>query len=276
MGLRDEPEIGCGKGPSQWLKAQENRPGEIETEAMYPEPANLSESTAAADLPSADDGGHQPPFEWAYRPPQSIELASWPRRDHFDLYSTYDEPFFSMVVEVECEEALARANAVGHSRTLTLWHGVLQAVHRVPELRTRILHGRPVQFDTVHLSATVLRPDDTFAITLIPYIERFEDFQSEARVRLQQAKQSRGLSLDLDERRADLVHFSTLPWLRFQSLTHARKFSRHESEPKIVLGRFDQVGGEHRMPVALSAHHGLVDGVHAARFFAALQEAYGG
>ncbi len=212
--------------------------------------------------------------DWSYRDPKPIDLASWPRRDHFKLFCSYDEPFFSIVFRVDCTELLQASKKCGQAPTLGLWHGVVQAANDIEAFRLRIIEGHPVVFETVHLSATVLREDETFAIALIPYLPSRTNFVVEARKRVEQARQSRGLHLDLDERRPDLIHFSTLPWFAFTGLTHARKFSRPESEPKIVLGRFEESAGHFTLPVSVTAHHALVDGLQVAQFKAALERAY--
>ena len=65
---------------------------------------------------------------------------------------------------------------------------------------------------------------------------------------------------------------SSIPWRRITALTHPVPLDPPDSFPRIAWGR---VHGDDRVEVdvGLSAHYGLVDGVHMARFYAALEEA---
>lgn len=203
--------------------------------------------------------------------PLPINLDEWPRRDHFLFYNSFLEPFFSITAEVDCTGLIGSCQRAGISPTLRLWHRVLRAANQIEAFTLRVLEGQPVRYSPVHLSPTVLRDDETFGITFLPYHELFADFEASSLPRLREAKTTRGLKLDLETRRQDIVHFSTIPWFRFTGLSHARPLSTPDSEPKITLGRFSQVGERWLLPVSLTLHHGLADGLHAARYLEDLE-----
>ena len=56
----------------------------------------------------------------------------------------------------------------------------------------------------------------------------------------------------LDDRPNDdgVVHGTTLPWVRFTSLTHARRLERGDSVPRIAVGRY-AIAERHGVPVVL-------------------------
>ena len=43
-------------------------------------------------------------MEGAFKP---IELQTWKRKEYFEFYSTFDQPFFGLDTEIECTNALA-------------------------------------------------------------------------------------------------------------------------------------------------------------------------
>ncbi len=205
------------------------------------------------------------PFEF-----EEIDCARWPRREHFEFFASYSEPFFSITSDVDCSGLVKRCRQQDRSPTFALWHGVLTAAQRVPEFRTRILEDRVVSFKRVHQSPTVLRSDRTFGVGFLPYIEDGERFQELARGVVDEVKRSTGFQLR-EGRRVDLVHFSTVPWFRFTGLNHARARIAGESEPKITLGKFSEVEpGKFQIPVSVMAHHGLVDGFQVAEYLQTL------
>ena len=71
---------------------------------------------------------------------------------------------------------------------------------------------------------------------------------------------------------SNVIHYSSLPWLRFTALSHARSFSFRDSCPKISFGKMTEKDGQKTMPVSIHVHHALVDGYHVAQFVEAFQQ----
>ena len=204
--------------------------------------------------------------------PIPIDTEQWPRRDHFHFYNSFLEPFFSVTANVDCTGIVSGCKQSKLSPTLRIWHAVLKATNQIEAFKLRVRDGLPVRYEIIHLSPTVLRDDETFGISFIPYSESFEAFEAEARPRLEAAKQTRGLQLGQEAHRQDLIHFSTIPWFGFTALTHARPLSTPDSEPKITLGRFGLEGERWLLPVSITVHHGLADGLHVAKYLERLEE----
>jgi chloramphenicol O-acetyltransferase type A len=70
----------------------------------------------------------------------------------------------------------------------------------------------------------------------------------------------------------NVIHFSSVPWIRFTSLSHARSFSHNDSIPKISFGKMTITSGVRSMPVSVHVHHGLMDGFHVGSFLDHFQE----
>jgi len=83
---------------------------------------------------------------------------------------------------------------------------------------------------------------------------------------------SSGLSLNENSERLDVIHYSTLPWTKFTGLTHARNFKKIDSIPKIVFGKYFSNNNRKMMNISINAHHGLADGIHAAKYFELMQK----
>lgn len=200
-----------------------------------------------------------------------LKLDEWVRKEHFEFFSAFEEPFHSVTVKVDVSKAYARSKELACSFFLYYLHASLQAVNQVDAFRYRINDGEVRVYDRIHASATINRSDNTFDFSFIPFCEKIADFLPGAIVESERIRKGSGLNPGVSG--LDVVHFSALPWLDFTSLTHARSFSFKDSVPKISFGKVTESSdGKKLMPVSVHVHHGLVDGVHVAAFFGAFQK----
>jgi chloramphenicol O-acetyltransferase type A len=197
--------------------------------------------------------------------PRRLDLASWPRREHFRLFRAYDQPFFNLCAEVDVAPLVRRSReAGGPSFFVAGLHASLAAANEVEEFRYRVRDDDVVVYDVIHGGSTVMRPDGTFGFAYFDFTPDFETFAATAGRALDGARAD--AVLDPRDDRDDLVHYSVIPWVSFTSFAHARRWNREDSTPKIVFGRYHGAAGAERMPVSVEVHHALMDGIHVGRF----------
>ena len=194
-----------------------------------------------------------------------IDIATWKRKEHFDYFCSLDEPYWSMTTEVDCTKAYEDSKRLGHSFFLSCLYSSLTAVHEVEELRMRIAEGQVVCYDEIHASATILRADETFGCCFIEYIKDFRKFAANAVVKIEHTLNTSGMCLEQDYL-LNQIHYSSIPWCNFTSLTYARSLKPQDTVPKITFGQRRSVSERYLMPVSIQVHHGLVDGLHVARY----------
>ncbi|GAA3950656.1 CatA-like O-acetyltransferase [Hymenobacter algoricola] len=203
---------------------------------------------------------------------QLIDLATWNRREHFAFFSAFEEPFFGLVAPVNCTGAQAEARRLGVSFFLYYLYHAVQAANEVPEFRTRIEDGQVYRYDRVHASATLGRPDHTFAFSFIEQHDELSRFVAAATAEMAAVQASSGLRLGPTTARPDVLHCSAIPWVRFTGLTHARSFAHPDSCPKISFSQLYQENGATWMNVAVNVHHALADGYHVGQFLTAFEQ----
>jgi chloramphenicol O-acetyltransferase type A len=115
-----------------------------------------------------------------------------------------------------------------------------------------------------------LNDDETFSACLFGYEKSFAKFREKCASVLEENRSS-NVTVPFFHR-DDVIHSSVIPWLRFTSFEHAKRLGKPDSCPKIVLGKFHEDGGRFLMPVSVSGHHALMDGIHAAKFFQKYEE----
>lgn len=198
-----------------------------------------------------------------------LDLDAWPRRPHFELFRGYAQPFFNVCAEVRVTATRAWCRDHGASPSLANWFACQQVINALEPFRYRLRGERVWVHDRIRVATTILDDDETFRFCYIPYAEDFPTFCEGARACFTPSNEV------MDGRPEDdaLIHGSTLPWVRFTSVTHALRGGSDDSTPKIVLGRFTEERGEVWMPVSVAAHHALMDGLHVSRFFEAFEQA---
>jgi chloramphenicol O-acetyltransferase type A len=201
-----------------------------------------------------------------------IDLKTWNRKEHFEFFNGFDEPFFGIVTEVDCTKALAWCREIQFPFFHFYLYQSLRAANLLEEFRTRIEENNPVVYDSVHASPTISRPDQTFGFAFIPFTDNIQDFSLTAHEETRTVAESFGLRLNENTGRNDVIHFSVLPWIKFTGLTHARHFAFRDSVPKITFGKYYEQNGKVLMPVSVNAHHGLMDAWHVAKFLGFLND----
>lgn len=199
-----------------------------------------------------------------------IDLDSWPRKAHYQFFKDFTEPFHSVVFETDVTRAYQRAKREGHSFYLDYLHCSLRAVNEIPEFRYRIDEGQAWDYAQINASATVLRPDNTFGFSNIPYHTDLATFVQGATAEIARVRASEALFSSATGQ--EVIHCSALPWLNFTALSHARHFPMGDSVPKISYAKMMEKGSQLTMSVSLHAHHALVDGYHVGLFAQRYQE----
>ena len=196
-----------------------------------------------------------------------LDIESWKRREHFELYRDFANPFFSVCVELDVTDLWHTTRATdGPSFFLATIFAVLRAANSVVAFRTRIRRDRVWIHDRVGITPTVLRSDETFAFARLDLAATFAEFAKRSAPIVSDAcKPAPIVSNPTD----DVVYQTTLPWLRFTSFSNALK-GEGDSVPRIAFGKVSEEGDRWKLPVSVEVHHALVDGIDVARF---LQEA---
>lgn len=200
-----------------------------------------------------------------------LDVGSWSRREHFELFRQFASPFFSVCVDVDATatwERCAQADSPSFY-VATLFHS-LRAANGIEAFRMRIRGNRVWVHDSVRASATILRDDETFGFGIFPAAASLEEFNRHAITEVAAAKKVAPLVLP----RAgedDLVYHSSLPWMRFTSFTNALNDGK-DSVPRVVFGTCAEREGRWLMPVAVEVHHALVDGLDVGRYLERFQQ----
>ncbi len=195
-----------------------------------------------------------------------LDIETWDRKEHYRFFSQCDEPFFGIVADVDVTDGYRFCKENEIPFFLFYHFKAIIAVNRIEEFKYRIVDSKILIYNTINVTTTISRPDNTFAFTFIRFTNSFKEFRESAMKETDRIKASSGLGANNDTAAPDVIHFSTVPWISFTGVTHARNFKYHDSIPKITFGKYYHKNERLMMPVSVNVHHGLMDGYHVGKY----------
>lgn len=123
---------------------------------------------------------------------KKIEIASWPRRSHYEYFQTFECPMFSITSPVRVDALYRYAKQEGISFFALCLFVLLKAVNKIPQLRQRVEEGEVWEYESVDALVPVLAKDGEFTQILVEYRAELADFLEHAVPLIQAAKQGSG------------------------------------------------------------------------------------
>jgi chloramphenicol O-acetyltransferase type A len=147
---------------------------------------------------------------------------------------------------------------------------ISRTANAIPEFRQRVRDGNPIEYDLVHPSTTILTKNDLFSFCTVLYTPDFTEFTQIAEEEIARVKQDPYL---LEKIHDDSHLFMTsIPWVSFTGFMHPLKLNPVDSVPRFAWGKYREQNGRVMMPFSVQAHHAVVDGLHAGKYYAQIQE----
>jgi chloramphenicol O-acetyltransferase type A len=201
---------------------------------------------------------------------QQLHIDNWVRKDHYFFFRQFEEPFFGITANVDCTAAYNNAKHKKCSFFLYYLHKSLVAANKIEPFRYRIAGDDVFVYDQVNASPTINRKDGTFGFSYMDYHEEFDAFNREATSEIGRVQSSTGLVPAVSGE--NVIHYSSIPWISFTAISHARAFSFKDSCPKISFGKVTGKKKKLKMPVSIHVHHALMDGYSVAQYIELFQE----
>lgn len=195
---------------------------------------------------------------------QKLDLETWNRKEHFLFFKQMEEPFFGITTTIDCTIAYQKSKELGVTFFTYYLHKTLSAVNAIEPFKYRIINDDVYIFNQIDVSATIFRDDKTFGFSYMNYVENIHEFAKIVALEIERIQNTDGLFTRLFPE--NLIHFSALPWINFDSFSHARSFSFADSCPKISFGKMMDENGKKTMSMSVHVHHGLMDGYHVGEF----------
>jgi len=154
---------------------------------------------------------------------------------------------------------------------LTYHYLALKAANEIEPFRYRLRQGQVLVHDVINGGTTFMLPNETFTLLYFDYAESFSKFMEGATRAVDEIRTGDWAFRPKHEDDAR-IHCTTLPWIAFTSFSHARRWGRQDSVPKISFGKFIKEKDRTLLPFSVEVHHSLMDGLHVGRYIARIEE----
>lgn len=201
---------------------------------------------------------------------KKITFTNTHQKKHFEFFKAMNHPHFNVTANVDITDFLNWLQKTGERFTPAVVYALARAANEVKQLRWRIRGEEVVEHELVHPSFTVKTDaSEVFSFCEVAFAYERDDFMSRAAATIERMKTNPSFE---DNRYEDAYLFmSSFPWVSFTSISHAMNYHPHDSVPRITWGKYFVQNERTLMPVAIQAHHALVDGSHIGQFFQYLE-----
>src|SRR4029077_11625127 len=107
-----------------------------------------------------------------YLPPPSaktkLDLNNWARKEHFEFFHSFEEPYYGVCVTIDCTAAYRFAKTRGISFFLYCIYQTLAASQQVETFRHSMCRAEDFLFDRIDGGSVIDRADGTFGYGLLP------------------------------------------------------------------------------------------------------------
>jgi len=140
---------------------------------------------------------------------QQIDIKNWNRKEHFEFFSTFEEPFFGITTPIDCTIAFEKSKELNIPFFIYYLHKTLIAVNQIENFRYRIENGNVFLYDEIDSSATIMRADKTFGFSFMKFNPDLTEFNKIAFAEIERIQSTSGLfTREFPE---NLIHFSAIP-----------------------------------------------------------------
>ena len=202
---------------------------------------------------------------------KEFDINSWNRKSQYDFFKTYDDPFFNLTTELDVTNLYGFCKKNHLSFFLACLHFAVESANEILEFRLRIDEDKLYEFEKIHIGSTVLNDDNSFSFCYFERKDDVYDFDLSGKNVLK--KHAEQIDFDTNKDRTDLIYASSIPWISFTSIKHARSIEREKSGiPKFVFGKFYESDKIKKMPFSIEVHHAMIDGYHVGKFLEIFQK----
>ncbi|MFI3332549.1 MAG: CatA-like O-acetyltransferase [Rikenellaceae bacterium] len=211
-----------------------------------------------------------------------IDIESWSRRNEFAFFITMMDPNISITSDVDVQSCYASAKRRGESFFVYYSYAIIRALNEIESFRLRAvsepLGSEPevYLYDVVDMISPIKISEEGKYIEMrFEYTPSFEEFYRKAIdviASAPAAAESEEIFFTMNEKHT-YACISAMPKLYFTGVKHACTNQGGVNMLSLInVGKMVTRDGRSVIPIALSAHHGLVDGGHISDFFARVQE----
>lgn len=202
-----------------------------------------------------------------------VDLNNWSRKEIFDFFSFVSNPFYMVSFKVDVTNLYKYCKENKQSFYLSMIHCCNKAMNTVKAFNYTIRDNEIYLLDKRNPSFTDKSKDDEFfKIVSVDYLEKLDEFVSNAKEVSANQKEFIDLTMEKD----DLIYFTCLPEIRLTALTNERELinpsSKDNNIPQLAWGKYEMNNDKVELTLSLEVNHRFVDGSDISLFVKELEK----
>lgn len=200
-----------------------------------------------------------------------IDLSSWNRTHIFNAYLGTDLPYIIVGEDIDVTRLYSFVKENQISFYFSMIYAAVKTADNIPNFRWRFTGNQPYEIKRNTAFATHLKKgSEIFHMVECDHYDSICEF---ARKNHEKGElPAVDSNLHLLKGRDDIINFSTIPWISYNHFFRTIAQNGIDCNPKMTMGKFKKENGRILLPFSIQVHHGLMDGLHAGRFFQDLEE----
>ena len=196
---------------------------------------------------------------------ERIDMAQWPRREHYQYYNEQIRTNYEMNVELDVTKLKKRCRKKEIHFYPAMMYAIMYSINHHENFRMAVdEEGHLGVCDVCHPSYTIFHKDDaTFSDIWTEWNEDFHIFYKDVCKDMKQYAQVKGIKAKPDRPDA-FTPVSCVPWVSFTSVGHDTPGPRQMYFPVIVFGRYHKVHERWKLPFSIMVNHAVADGYHTS------------
>lgn len=194
---------------------------------------------------------------------KEIDVSTWERKSHYEWFSGFANPTFSMNVRLDLTAFLAFCKKQGLSSYAALMYAVCAALNGEKAFRYRVLGGKVYEIERANVAYTLSVRDEYFVNSHSKTDTDLASFCRGVRERADALRNSTYVQEEFNDTTVvDEIYCSCVPWIDFLSVVQPIPDNLPESSciPRAAWGKYVKKGRRTYTTFNLTASHALVDG----------------
>jgi chloramphenicol O-acetyltransferase type A len=202
---------------------------------------------------------------------KEFDVENWNRNAQYQFFKTYLDPFFNITANIEVTNLYNYCKRNNLSFSLSCLYVALKCANEITEFKLRFKNDKVYLFETINIGSTVLNNDLTFSFCDFEFQKTMTEFDVKGKIVLENHKN--GILFNTQEDQLGIIHCSTVPWISFTGIKHARNGNEGlQGIPKLVFGKIFIENEFKKIPFSVEVHHALLDGYHVGLLYEKMQK----
>lgn len=211
---------------------------------------------------------------------KKINFDKWDRAELFNEFINMTTSIYDMTVRMDVTRLINYSKENGQSFFINYLYLALRELNAIPEFRMRIHNGQPYLYSRIDCSFTVANNYGYFVNRSTEFTD-YKTFYQNVSAIAEKAKNEKNTHPEhSDLTRTDLIYFSVIPWVDYQSMTlpvltnpHGTNDQTYSTVPCVGWGKYVEENGRFKMSMHIKVSHAFIDGKPLADAFNNIQDA---